>query len=173
MRSIFLIAAIATSLAACSANPPATSNAPVPERPEKARTVISHNTESETSPIQNVNAAGTESGTKSKWTQGGDAIDTSGFDASIAAAEKDAKAKPSDEAAKKELSQAYYQRAVALTDARQYASALGDYRRALKYDPSNADAKNWIDQIIMIYDSMNKEYPPEGQEPPPLPFKGK
>lgn len=172
MRSL-LIATIAIVFAACSANPPATSNAPVPERPEKAKTVIAHNTQSETSPLQDVNTATSESGPKSKWTQGGEPIDTSAFDASIADAEKNAKAKPSDEAAKKDLSQAYYRRAVALTDARQYASALGDYRRAVKYDPSNEEAKNWIDQIIMIYDSMNKSYPPEGQEPPPLPWKGK
>jgi hypothetical protein len=61
---------------------------------------------------------------------------------------------------------------MALTDARQYASALGDFRRALKYDPSSEEAKTWIDQIIKIYDSMNKEYPKEGEEPPPLPWKG-
>ena len=62
-------------------------------------------------------------------------------------------------------------RGEALKDARQYASALGDYRRALKNDPSNAQAKNWIEQIIMIYDSLGRESPPEGQEPQPLPFK--
>jgi hypothetical protein len=61
---------------------------------------------------------------------------------------------------------------VALTDARQYASALGDYRRVLKYDPNNSEAKNWIEQIIGIYDSLGRESPKEGDEPPPLPFKG-
>lgn len=82
------------------------------------------------------------------------------------AAEKTAGGKPS-----KALGDAYYKRAVALTEARQYASALGDYRRALKNDPSNAEAKDWVDKIIMIYDSMNKTSPKEGEEPPPLPFK--
>jgi tetratricopeptide (TPR) repeat protein len=72
---------------------------------------------------------------------------------------------------KKALSQAYLKRADALTQARQYAAALGDYRKALKADPSNADAKNWIDQITMVYQSMNREAPKEGEEPGPLPFK--
>jgi tetratricopeptide (TPR) repeat protein len=110
-------------------------------------------------------------GEKSKWSQGGDAIDTSSYDAAIVSAEKTLTAKPTDAAAKKAVGDAYYKRADALTQARQYAAALGDYRRALKADPSNPDAKKWIDQITSIYQSMNKESPPEGQEPPPLPFK--
>jgi cytochrome c-type biogenesis protein CcmH/NrfG len=58
-----------------------------------------------------------------------------------------------------------------LTDARQYASALGDYRKAIKLDPNNAEAKQWIEQIVMIYESINRDYPKEGEEPPPLAFK--
>ena len=129
--------------------------------------MTAHTTENQPAPMPN-NSSGP---TTSKWTQGGTAIDTSTFDATIDSAEKDVKSKPNDEAAKKKLSQAYFQRAVALTDARQYASALGDYRRAVKNDPNNAEAKDWIDQIVMIYDSMKKQYPQEGEEPPPLPFK--
>jgi tetratricopeptide (TPR) repeat protein len=108
---------------------------------------------------------------KSKWTQSGNPIDTKEFDDEIAAAEKNLKAKPKDETAKKALAESYFKRGVALTDARQYASALGDYRRALKLDPTHADAKKWIQQIIDIYDGLNKEYPKEGEEPPPIPFK--
>lgn len=105
------------------------------------------------------------------WSRGGDPIDTSDFDSEIFAAEKALKSSPGDDSAKKALSQAYYKRGVALTNARQYAAALGDYRRSLKYDPSNTDAKNWIEQIIVIYNGLNKEYPKEGEEPPPLEFK--
>ena len=72
------------------------------------------------------------------------------------------------------LAGAYFKRGVALTDARQYASALGDYRKTLKYDPQNREAKEWIDMITNIYDGRNQDYPKEGEEPPPLPFaKGK
>jgi len=168
-----LISSLAVVLAGCTAKSPEISNSAVPERNDRARTVLSHGPEVQDPAIKNTNIATGQPGAKTKWTQGGDAIDTSGFDLAIASAEKDAKSKPSDDVAKKGLSQAYYRRAVALTDSRQYAAALGDYRRALKYDPENSDAKEWIDKIIMIYDSMNKESPPEGQEPPPLPFKGK
>jgi tetratricopeptide (TPR) repeat protein len=112
-----------------------------------------------------------KSETKTKWTQSGTPIDTTEFDAEIAKTEKDFKEKPKDEKSKKFLAEAYLKRAVALTEARQYASAIGDYRRVLKYDPNNEDAKKWIDEIIKIYAMINREHPKEGEEPPALPFK--
>jgi tetratricopeptide (TPR) repeat protein len=112
-----------------------------------------------------------KSDTKTKWTQSGNAIDTSAFDAEIGRAQKDLKAKPKNEAAKKSLAEAFLKRGVALTDARQYASALGDYRRVLKFDAENEDAKKWIEEILNIYAMLNRDYPKEGEEPPPLPFK--
>lgn len=112
-----------------------------------------------------------KSGQKSKWTQSGDPIETAQFDEEIAKAEKNLKAKPNDEAAKKLLAESYFKRGFALTEARQYASALGDYRKALKLDPTSEDAKTWIKRIVEIYDGLNKEYPKEGEEPPALPFK--
>jgi tetratricopeptide (TPR) repeat protein len=110
--------------------------------------------------------------TTSHWKQSGEPIETKELDTAIAAAEVAQKKAPSDEALKKKLGDAYYKRAMALTDAKQYASALGDFRRTVKYDPSNTDAKEWVDKIIMIYDSMGRSYPAEGEEPPPL-EKGK
>lgn len=112
-----------------------------------------------------------KSETKTKWTQSGTPIDTTEFDAEIAKTEKNFKAKPKDEAARKVLAEAYLKRATVLTEARQYASAIGDYRRVLKYDADNQDAKKWIDEIIKIYAMINREYPKEGEEPPALPFK--
>lgn len=114
-----------------------------------------------------------KSETKTKWTQSGNPIDTGEFDAEIAKAEKNLKAKPKDEAAKNALAEAYVKRGVALTEARQYASALGDYRRTLKLDAKNEEAKNGLEQIINIYESLNRDYPKEGEEPPPLPFTKK
>jgi tetratricopeptide (TPR) repeat protein len=136
---------------------------------EKSQTAIAHSLENQTPP------ANSPTGEKTKWKQSGDPIDTKEFDTAIAAAEVALKKAPGDDALKRRLGDAYFKRGMALTDpARQYASALGDFRRAVKYDPANTTAKGWIDQIIMIYDSMNKEYPKEGEEPPPLPFtKGK
>lgn len=122
---------------------------------------------------QNSAVAVPKSETKTKWTQSGNPIDTSEFDAEIAKTQKNLKAKPTDAAAKKALAEAFLKRGIALTDARQYASALGDYRRALKYDAENEEAEKWIRQIIEIYDSINRESPKEGEEPPPLPFEKK
>jgi tetratricopeptide (TPR) repeat protein len=98
---------------------------------------------------------------------GGDPIDTAEFDAAIAKAQKAG----SDETAKKNLADAYFARGFALTEARQYGAALGDYRRAIKLDPDHEESKKWIDQIEGIYTMMKREAPKEGAEPPPLPFK--
>ena len=167
-KALFLITA--AFLVGCNnaPQPVANTNANVAQRSEKTETVTAHTTENQTAPMPDGNANG---GGKTKWTQSGEPIDTKALDADIANADKALKAKPNDEAAKKALAEAYYKRADALTQARQYASALGDYRRTLKYDPSNTQAKEWVDQIVSIYDGMGRESPPEGQEPPPLPYK--
>lgn len=116
------------------------------------------------------NVSAQNPGEKTKWTQSGNPIDTTDFDTEIKNVQEKIKADPKDESLKIRLADAYVKRAMALTDARQYASALGDYRKAQKLDPTNETAKEWIGQIIQIYSSLNKDYPKEGQEPPPLPF---
>ena len=172
MRSVF-VGLIGIFLMACAK--PASSvrqnaNAvPEPQRAEKLESVTTHTTENQPMPLPTANS---QNGPKSHWTQSGNPINTAKFDTAITAAEKAFKAKQTDATAKQALSDAYLNRAMALTEARQYASALGDFRRALKYDPSSEEAKTWIDQIVKIYDSMNKEYPKEGEEPRPLPWKG-
>lgn len=114
-----------------------------------------------------------KSQTKTRWTQSGSPIDTSSFDREIEKAEKDFGAKPKDAAARTALAAAFFKRGAALTQAGQYASALGDYRNVLKYDADNAEAKTWIGKIVKIYDSINREAPKAGEEPPPLPFEKK
>jgi PBP1b-binding outer membrane lipoprotein LpoB len=118
-------------------------------------------------------ASGTNSGGSSApmMTGNATAIDTTEFDAEIAKAEKDFKAKSNNETTKKTLAEAYAKRAFALTQAAQYRAALGDFRKSLKLDPSNAEARSMHDQIVDIFKSLNREPPAEGTEPPPLPFK--
>lgn len=163
MRSIifFLIAAL---LFGCNSGPQIVQNsnsASQPQRAEQLQDSRVHTTENQP-PVP---------ATGGKWTQSGDPIDTKDLNAKIADAERSLKTKPADEAAKKAVAEAYFERGTALTEARQYASALGDYRRVLKYDPDNTEAKDWIDQIIGIYEMLKKEAPKAGEEPPPLPFK--
>ena len=162
--SLFLIAA-AIWFAGCSAAAPvAVQNTNAPARDERAQNTIAHGPTEQTAPVSNSNSGG-------KWTQGGDPIDTSKFDKAIAEAEKNQKAKPADVSLKQALAQAYFERGFALTESRQYASALGDYRRALKLDPNHEESKKWMDQILSIYEMLKKEAPKEGEEPPPLPLQ--
>jgi tetratricopeptide (TPR) repeat protein len=100
---------------------------------------------------------------------GGDYIDTSEYDAKIKRLEEQVKQKPKDEASRKQLAQSYLERGNALTQARQYQSALGDFRRTMRYDPNNEEARYWADTIIGILKQMNRPVPEEGAEPPPLP----
>lgn len=100
----------------------------------------------------------------------GTPIDTSKFDADIKKAEEKYNKNKNDNAAKMTLAQAYLDRGDALTEAAQYRSALGDYRRVLKLDPDNEDAKRMSGEIIRIFQSLKREPPKEGEEPPPLPY---
>jgi len=164
--TIFCAFSLACGSAATQVQPNA--NSRVADSSATPQSVIAHASENE-----KPTSTSAVPGEKKKWTQSGDPIDTAEFDAAVAAGEKALAAKPTDGAAKKKLAEAYYNRGFALTEARQYASALGDYRRALKQDPANAESKSWIDKIIVIYDSINKDYPKEGEEPPALPFAKK
>ena len=168
MKKLLSVALFAVAAAGCNtAGKPVAVNANAPAAPanEKPQTAIAHSSENRSLPGEPA-----ANGTKSHWTQSGDPIDTKKFDGVIEAAEKNIGKNANDPKAKKVASEAYLDRANALTAARQYASALGDYRRVLKYDPSNDEAKDWIERITSIYASMNRDAPKEGEEPPPLPF---
>ena len=162
---LFFVVSIACNRAAA---PIANSERPinVHQQTNDAQTVLAHSSEGQPRKASNSNESGA-----GKSAPTGDPIDTSKFDQAISEAEKNLKTKPADTEAKKAAAQAYFARGFALTEARQYASALGDYRRAIKLDPDHEESKNWIDQIVSIYAMLKKDPPKEGQEPPPLPFK--
>ena len=152
-------------MACNNAAPVANSNRPinVAQQSNEAQSVLAHTTENQTPKPANSNSG--------KRPMSGEPIDTSKFDEAIATAEKESKSKPSDPAARKAFAEAFFARGVALTEAKQYASALGDYRRAVKLNPNHEESKKWIDQITNIYAMMKREAPKEGEEPPPMPFK--
>jgi tetratricopeptide (TPR) repeat protein len=160
----FLLAVILCSLFACASNAPTpvqNSNATAQNSNTSAPVAVSHGR-------QNTNTQNKSTG---GMTGSGTPIDTSKYDADIKSAEEKYNKNQKDNVAKKALAKAYLERANALTEAGQYRSALGDYRRTLKYDPNNEEAKSWIDQIVSIFQKMNREPPKEGEEPPPLPYK--
>lgn len=101
---------------------------------------------------------------------GGTPIDTSADDAEIKRLEGIVGKRKADAQARLELARAYVTRASRLTQAAQYRSALGDWRRATKLDPSNTEAQNMIATITSIFQQLNREPPAPGEEPPPLPF---
>ena len=94
-------------------------------------------------------------------------IDVAEMTAEIERAEQAFKKNP---AAKEDLAKAYFVRATALTSAAQYRAALGDYRRGLKLNPNDEEARKMHDQILSIFKSIGREPPKEGEEPKPLPF---
>jgi tetratricopeptide (TPR) repeat protein len=92
-------------------------------------------------------------------------IDVAEMTADIEKAETEFKKNPK---AKEELAKAYFVRATALTGAAQYRAALGDYRKGLKLDPNDEEARKMHDQILSIFKSIGREPPKEGEEPKPL-----
>lgn len=133
--------------------------------------VVNANAQS-SSGVNNTGAPGTAASKNAPYAPGksamGEAIDTREFDSKINRLEEQAKQKPDDAALRKQLAAAYLERGNALTQARQYQPALADYRRTLRYDPSNQEARYWSDTIIGILKQMNREVPAEGAEPTPL-----
>lgn len=89
----------------------------------------------------------------------------------IETAEKAYKKEPKNSQAKTDLAHAYFVRAFALTEAAQYRAALGDFRKGLKLDPDDKEARAMHDQIISIFKSIGREPPKEGEEPPPMQIK--
>src|SRR5829696_3168916 len=107
MRPFLLIAIATLIITGCAANQPTvtqntnTSATPAGERPQ---TVTAHTTEGRP-PMASSNGS-----SPGKWSASGDPIDTAKFDGTIAEAEKAVKNKPDDEAAKKSLADAYFDR---------------------------------------------------------------
>lgn len=179
MKNIFVIVILSLFSFACGGSQPTVSKAPIEklanDNQKQPETVAAHTLDKEKDKkvlpkTENVPMV-KESEKKTKWTRSGNPIDVSAFDAEIATAKKELRAKSNDQTLKTNLSKALTKRGVALTEARQYASAIGDYRKALKYDADNAEAKRWIATITSIYRSINREVPKEGEEPEPLEFK--
>lgn len=165
MRILLCVAACcfaALALASCGGAPTAAN-----QNATSTNQTTASNTQSVHSPVI---AASPRAATAAS---GGEPVDTSKYDAEIKRLEEKAKKSPADQATRTALAKAYTDRGDALTGVRQYRAALGDYRRALRYDPNNGQAAQMAGTIIGILKSMGRDVPPEGQEPPPLPLKSK
>lgn len=178
MKTILSISFLTLALIGCSDATQHTANTTVTAQsnanvavPKSADSMIvsSHSSEAAKS------APAQPSKTESNASSGGSspmskAIDVNQMTADIEKADKAYKQNQNDEKAKDKLAEAYFVRAFALTEAAQYRSALGDFRKGLKLDPNNEDAEAMHDQIISIFESILREPPKEGEEPSPLPI---
>ena len=164
MKQTIILGFIILGLMGCNSSQPVT-NTNVSTNAKKAddATVSSHSAEKPTS-ANSTNSASSSSPMAK-------AVDVTAMTAKIDKADKDFKAKPKDEKAKQALATAYFERAFALTEAAQYRAALGDFRKGLKLNPDDKEAKAMHDQIISIFQSIGREPPKEGEEPPPIPVK--
>ncbi|MDT7604374.1 MAG: hypothetical protein QOF61_2371 [Acidobacteriota bacterium] len=100
---------------------------------------------------------------------GQDIADTASLDVNIANAEAKASSPAATDADKHAVASAYLERGNVYYNAqapRLYKFALADFRRALKYQPDLAEAREKIDQMESIYRSMNRPIPQNGAEPP-------
>jgi len=90
------------------------------------------------------------------------------LDANVKKAEAKLKAGGGGDSDKKAAADAYFARADHFRDQGQprlYKFALDDYRRGLRLDPSNSEARGKMDEIVQIYESMGRPVPTLGNEP--------
>ena len=181
MKYFLFLSFLALFLSGCTntaqiqpANQAAANQNSAARRPGNELSAISHSSENRFQPAStpgntdaNSNPASAPGGGASPMSR---AIDVSAMNADIQKAEKKYEKDPKDSQAKKDLAHAYFVRAFALTEAAQYRAALGDFRKGLKLDPDDEEAKGMHDQIIGIFKSIGREPPKEGEEPPPMPF---
>lgn len=175
MKKVLFLSLAALLLSGCAGsvqtqNQAAVSPTPAAQKTEKELSVVAHTTENQLPPAKspdsgNSNAAPSGNSPMSK------AIDVTAMTASIERLEKMHQKTPGDLEAKIALADAYFNRAMALTNAAQYRAALGDFRKGLKLNPDDKEAKDMHDQIVSIFKSIGREPPKEGEEPAPLPFK--
>lgn len=164
---ILLTGAFSLGLFACTNSPQTAQNQNVNKPAQNATNSLVTSSHSTDKPVP---SNSTNSGAPSSPSSAsmGEAVDVSEQTANIEKAEKAYKSKSTDGKLKSDLAAAYFKRAFDLTGARQYRSALGDFRKGLKLNPNDEDAKAMHDQIIKIFKDMGREPPKEGEEPPPL-----
>lgn len=175
MKKIAILSLSVVGLVGCSNTPQnvavQNTNVSVAVNRSQPETVAAHSTEKSLPPASSSAPATTATRpTGSTESPMARPIDVSAQTAKIEKAEAEYKAKPSDAKAKGNLAAARFERAFLLTEAAQYRAALGDFRKGLKLNPNDAEAKTMHDKIIEIFQSIKREPPKEGEEPQPLPF---
>jgi hypothetical protein len=169
MRQLLTACIIAAACVAAACNPEATTtvntNAPATS-PGANGPAATPAQSAGVPPVSTAHGGGGTSSAPAGASERPSGVDTAALDTKIEKLE--AKVKGGGTAAdKKELAGVYLERANIYRDAgspQLYKFALGDYRRVLKYDPANAEAKEKMDEIVSIYQSMGRPVPTNGLE---------
>jgi hypothetical protein len=153
-----------TALAACALAAAAACGAPGPT--PKTTNTNSASSNAQTS-IQHGTSPSTDAGVASSHggaTQPGAPAAGSATKPPVETPEMDAKIEKAD---KKAAARAYFERANFFRDQGSpalYKFALADYRRGLRYDPTDAEARTKMDEIVDIYKSMGRPVPELGND---------
>lgn len=177
MRRIVSLSALfaCLMLAGCSGSPPTVATQQNSNSAANtAQTGSAQNSGADSSNVGVVASHGVTGNTTAGNTTAGSAtasdkapVATPELDAKIEKAAAKAKASGATAADKKAAAAAYMDRADFYWSAgnvQLYRFALGDYRRVLRYDPANEQAKERIDYLISVYHSLNKPVPDNGLE---------
>src|SRR5437763_8683313 len=172
MRYLITPSCLCAALCAAACNPAATTenNNTAPANSSAATTNTSapvNSSSTSVPPISSAHGGGPPAPAPSGANEKPAGVDTAALDTKIEKLEAKVKAGSASAADKKTLAETYLTRANTYRDAGQpqlYKFALGDYRRALRYDPTNAEAQAKMDEIVSIYNSMGRPVPTNGLE---------
>jgi tetratricopeptide (TPR) repeat protein len=172
MQKLFLTSAFvvcALLLAACGNNPPAPASRGNTNAAANSAAQGGGSTGANTSGVGVVSShGGGNPAPASDSASERSLADTAELDARIKKAAEKAKAPGASAADKKAAADAYLARANVYWSAGQprlYKYALADFRQVLRYDPDNDEARQKIDTIVGIYQSMGRPVPEVSPEP--------
>jgi hypothetical protein len=169
MRKPAILSALAACAlaAACGAPGPTAKTTNTNSQASNTQTSIQHGT----SPSSDAGVASSHGGAAQTGAAGASStkppVETPELDAKVEKAEAKAKAGGASDADKKDAARAYFERANFFRGEGSpalYKFALADYRRGLRYDPTNEDARQKMDEIVAIYKSMGRPVPELGNE---------
>lgn len=171
-NSILLAALFSLSLlsGACgSPAQPATSNGGAQAMPTATVRVPAQSAQTNSTPATSIAHGETPGAVPVLGGQPSGTTDTAALDKKVEQAEAKAKAPGAAQADKQAAAAAYLERANVFYNAGNptlYKFALRDFRRTLRYDPENAEARAKRDQIVDIYtNSLRRPVPELGNEP--------
>jgi len=167
MLKLFTPAALLASalLASCGAPQPKVSSQNSNSAAANAQTSIQHGPSSSNMGVASSHGVGDSNAAPGGGATAKPPVDTPELDAKIQKAEAKAKAAGAGDADRKAAAAAYFERADFYRDQGMpalYKFALADYKCGLNYDANAREAREKMDEIIRIYQSMNRPVPEVG-----------